>query len=408
MSLWAEASARREAAQLPGYRIRRWIWRGLQVVVAALALVLVVVGIQGCTAFGHRAQGTRKARIERSAQWRDGRFRNPQPLVNDGWLMLKGAWSASPDARPRQPPPVARGPAGRFDGLPGSGLRATWLGHSSTLIEIDGHRLLTDPVFSERASPLPWVGPQRWYPPPIPLAELPAIDAVVISHDHYDHLDLGSVRALAARDARTVFIVPLGIGAHLEYWGVPAQRIIELDWWDRTQVRDLTVVCTPARHASGRMLLDNDRKLWAGWALLGRDHRVYFSGDTGLFPAMREIGERLGPFDLTMIEVGEYNRAWPDWHIGPEQAVRAHGLVRGKVMLPVHWGLFRLAYHAWTEPIERALAAGRRAGATLVAPRPGQSFEPESPPPPEPWWPHLPVHNAEQDPIVSSQVNLGP
>jgi L-ascorbate metabolism protein UlaG (beta-lactamase superfamily) len=138
---------------------------------------------------------------------------------------------------------------------------------------------------------------------------------------------------------------------------------------------------------------------------VGPQHRVYFSGDTGLFPAMRQIGERLGPFDLTMIEVGEYNRAWPDWHIGPEQAVKAHGMVRGKVMLPVHWGLFRLAYHPWTEPIERALEAGRRAGATLVAPRPGQSFEPANPPAPDRWWPRLKVQTAEQHPIVSSQMN---
>jgi L-ascorbate metabolism protein UlaG (beta-lactamase superfamily) len=389
-------------------RARRWLWRSLQIAGAAVALVFAVVGIQGCTAFGHRAQGARRARIERSPQWLDGSFRNPQPLVNDGWLAMKGAWSASPDGRPRETPPVSHGPPGGFATLPGSGLRATWLGHSSTLIEIDGHRVLTDPVWSERASPLPWVGPGRWYAPPVPLAELPPIDAVVISHDHYDHLDLGTVRALAARDARTVFIVPLGIGAHLAYWGVAEARIVELDWWQQTRLRDLTVVCTPARHASGRMLVDNDSKLWAGWALLGHDHRVYFSGDTGLFPAMRDIGERLGPFDLTMIEIGEYNRAWPDWHSGPEQAVRAHGLVRGRVMLPVHWGLFRLAYHTWTEPIERALAAGRRAGATLVSPRPGQSFEPESPPPPARWWPRLSGHTAEQDPIVSSQVTLAP
>jgi L-ascorbate metabolism protein UlaG (beta-lactamase superfamily) len=154
------------------------------------------------------------------------------------------------------------------------------------------------------------------------------------------------------------------------------------------------------------MISDNDAKLWAGWALIGARHRVYYSGDTGLFPAMREIGARLGPFDLTMIETGQYGRGWPDWHLGPEQAIVAHGLVRGRVMLPVHWGKFVLAYHGWTEPIERVLAAAAPARATILAPRPGQSVEPEAPPPRERWWPDLPWKTAAQDPIVSTQVDL--
>jgi L-ascorbate metabolism protein UlaG (beta-lactamase superfamily) len=285
---------------------------------------------------------------------------------------------------------------------PPSGLRVTWLGHSTTLVEIDGHRVLTDPVWGERASPLPWLGPRRWYSPPLPLADVGSVDAVVISHDHYDHLDRATI--VAIKDWPTTFVVPLGLGAHLAAWGVPEARIVELDWWDRTTVRGLTIVCTPARHASGRMIVDNDAKLWAGYAFLGDRHRVYFSGDTGLFPALREIGARLGPFDLTMIEVGQYNRAWPDWHIGPEQALRAHQWARGRLMMPIHWGLFRLAYHGWTEPVERLLVAAQTAGAHVVIPRPGQSFEPASPPPIERWWPALPWKTAAQDPIVSTQV----
>jgi L-ascorbate metabolism protein UlaG (beta-lactamase superfamily) len=279
------------------------------------------------------------------------------------------------------------------------------MGHSSLLIEIDGYRVLTDPVWSHRASPLGWVGPDRWYGPLIALDELPSIDAVVISHDHYDHLDHGTIAAMKGPAwERTTFVVPLGIGAHLAHWGVPEARIAELDWWQQTRVRDLTIVCTPARHASGRLLVDNDSKLWAGYALIGSRRRAYFSGDTGLFPAMKEIGARFGPFDLTMIEVGEYNRAWPDWHIGPEQAVTAHQLVRGRLLLPIHWGLFRLAYHTWTEPIERVLVAARAAGVTLAIPRPGQSFEPAAPPPVERWWPDLPWQTAQEHPVVSTQV----
>jgi L-ascorbate metabolism protein UlaG (beta-lactamase superfamily) len=328
---------------------------------------------------------------------------NPQPLHNDGWLALKGAFSASPHGSPATPVPAVTDEGSRFARLPASGLRVTWLGHSTTLVEIDGRRVLTDPVWSERASPVGWLGPRRWYPPPLALDELPPLDAVVISHDHYDHLDRATI--LALKDRSVTFVVPLGLGAHLASWGVSEDHIVELDWWEPTTVRGLTIVCTPARHASVRMIVDSDAKLWAGYALIGDRHRVYFSGDTGLFPAMRDIGERLGPFDLTMIEAGQYNRAWPDWHSGPEQAVRAHQLVRGRLMLPIHWGLFRLAYHAWTEPPERVLAAAAPAGVAVVVPRPGQSFEPATPPPPARWWPALPWRTGAQDPIASSQMD---
>jgi L-ascorbate metabolism protein UlaG (beta-lactamase superfamily) len=255
-------------------------------------------------------------------------------------------------------------------------------------------------MWSERAGPIPWLGPKRWYAAPIELEQLPKLTAVVISHDHYDHLDYQSIRRL--NDLGVKFVVPLGIGAHLEYWGVPLSRIVELDWWEKTNVDGLDIVCTPARHASGRLLLDKDATLWAGYALLGSQHRAYYSGDTGLFPALREIGEKLGPFDVTLIETGQYHRAWPDWHIGPEQAVKAHQLVRGKVMLPVHWALFGLAFHGWTEPVERSSVAAMDRRAELATPRPGEPFEPTSKVPKARWWPPLAWDTAQQHPIVST------
>ncbi len=340
--------------------------------------------------------------MEKSRQWRDGQFHNPQPLQNSAWGSIKAMLGPAVDASPTGVVPVVSGGADRFATAPPSGLRVTWLGHSSLLVEIDGHRLLTDPIWSERPTPLTFIGPKRWYAPPIRLDELPPIDAVLISHDHYDHLDYATITAM--KDWPTTFIVPLGVGAHLAYWGVPERNIIELDWWERTRVGDLEVVCTPARHASGRTLLDNDRTLWAGYALVGVKHRAYYSGDTGLFPALDEIGAKLGPFDLTMIEVGQYHRAWPDWHIGPEQAVKAHLMLRGRVLLPIHWGLFKLAFHGWTEPMERVLAAAKLSGVTVLTPRPGQSVEPESPPPSERWWPDVAWKTAAEDPIVSTQL----
>ncbi|NMO17216.1 hypothetical protein HPC49_13135 [Pyxidicoccus fallax] len=382
----------------------RWLGRVALGLGALLAVAVVAALVDGWRAFGQRADGERRVRMEKSPQWGgDGRFVNPQPLKNDFWGSVTGAFKASAYGSPSTPMPTVRAGRERFATPPATGLRVTWLGHSTLLVEVDGYRILTDPVWGERASPLSTVGPKRWYEPLVALDELPKLDAVVISHDHYDHLDEPTITAMKGWDTR--FIVPLGVGAHLAYWGVPAERIVELDWWERTKVGGLEIVATPSRHASGRLVIDNDATLWASYALIGPQHRVWFSGDTGLFPAMRDIGERLGPFDVTMIESGAYGSAWPDWHLGPEQAVRAHQMVKGRVLLPVHWGLFNLAFHGWTEPVERVLVASQRVGVTTVVPKPGQSFEPEALPEFVRWWPELPWQTAEQNPIVASQVD---
>jgi L-ascorbate metabolism protein UlaG (beta-lactamase superfamily) len=375
-------------------------------ILAALASLLVLgalfLVIDGWKSFGSSARGERLSRMQASPRYRDGVFTNPQPLWND----FKASLSAITDAsnysspEPSAPPAILRGDGKRFLQPPASGLRVTWLGHSTLLIEIDGQRILTDPIFGERASPYDWVGPKRWYEPPIPLGELPAVDAVLISHDHYDHLQRETIEAI--RGWQTTFITPLGVGAHLEYWGVPPERIVELDWWQSRRVGELEIVCSPARHASGRHLFDQNETLWAGYALVGPRHRAFFSGDTGMFPGLKEIGERLGPFDVTMIEVGAYNRAWPDWHIGPEQAVQAQRMLRGKLLLPIHWGLWNLAAHGWTEPAERVLAEAARQQAAVTIPRPGQSIEPSAPPPLERWWPDVPWQTAAEHPIVST------
>jgi L-ascorbate metabolism protein UlaG (beta-lactamase superfamily) len=384
-------------------RLRRLVGRALLLL---LSVIVVAGGVATALAWrglGHRASGERRTRMERSPEWHAGHFENPQPLVNDLWGGLVAMRDASPVSAPTAPLSPQNIDPARFASAPASGLRITWMGHSTTLVEIDGVTLLLDPVWSTRPSPLSMIGPARWYPPLIALDKLPRIDAVLISHDHYDHLDQPTVAALSAAGAQ--FIVPLGIGAHLEYWGVPRARIVELDWWERTKVGALDVVSTPARHASGRMLIDNNATLWNGFAMIGAQHRVYYSGDTGLFPAMREIGAKLGPFDCTLIEIGQYHRAWPDWHIGPEQALEAHAMVRGRVLLPVHWGLFRLAYHGWTEPIERIMAGAAVSGAVVATPAPGESVEPTLPVVTKRWWPTLPWETAVQHPIVSTQMD---
>jgi L-ascorbate metabolism protein UlaG (beta-lactamase superfamily) len=375
--------------------------------VAWLSLLLALAGVlaiaSGWRAFGKRPAGARKVRMQSSPNWKDGRFENPEPMRNQYWRAALDVVNKSAHTTPDAPVPVEQVDPRRFATPPATGLRVTWFGHSSFLVEVEGRRVLVDPHFGPRTSPMTWSGPRRWYGPLIPIGELPPPDAVLISHDHYDHLDHRTL--LAMKDWRTTFVVPLGVGAHLEYWGVPAARIVELDWWERTAVAGLQIVATPARHISGRTFGIGDAgTLWAGFAILGAERRAYYSGDTGLFRGIKEIGERLGPFDVTILEAGAYGRTWPDWHLGPEQAVRAHQLVRGNVLVPAHWGLFTLAYHTWTEPADRVLAAAARAGVTTAVPKPGQSIEPLALPPFDKWWPQLPGKTAEEDPIVSSRT----
>ncbi len=375
-----------------------------------LLQALVAAYFTGWTAMGVQASGTRLARMEASEYWQDGHFVDVLPRVDPAFFAAARAWMSggSPHSVPAATPPVVHRVAADFAEPPAGGLRITWLGHSTLLVEIDGRRVLIDPVWGKRASPFNWLGPERFFPPPLDFDDLPPLDAVVISHDHYDHLDFPTIRRLAASDVP--FIVPLGVGAHLEHWGVPAGRITELEWWQEQTIGDLRLVATPARHFSGRSVLmrDRDCTLWAGWALLGPRHRIYYSGDTAMFPGFTDIGERLGPFDVTMIESGAYNAMWADVHLGPEQAVQAHTMVRGGLMIPVHWGLFDLALHSWTEPIERVLVAARQQGVAVATPLPGGSVVPGAVPMPAHWWPSTPWQTAAEAPVVSSHLSTVP
>lgn len=324
----------------------------------------------------------------RSPNYRDGVFHNLEraAMVNmdreQRRLMVRELFADRMGRRPAAPIPLDV-PDFSVDVEP---LAVTWLGHATALVEIDGYRVLTDPVWSERCSPSDAVGPRRLHPPPVGIAELPAADAIVVSHDHYDHLDIDTVTALA-RSQRAPFVVPLGVGAHLRAWGIPPERVIELDWDENTTLGDLTVTCTPARHFSGRFLTRN-QTLWASWVIAGPDHRVYFGGDSGYTGSFSTIGAQHGRFDVTLLPIGAYNTAWPDVHMNPEEAVQAHldlNASASGLLVPIHWGTFRLAPHRWAEPVERLLVAADAAGLATAVPKPGGSVRLDAAAPTA-WW----------------------
>ncbi|MFJ3582469.1 MBL fold metallo-hydrolase [Streptomyces sp. NPDC090127] len=345
-------------------------------------------------AFGADPAGERLARIRRSPNFADGVFRNPVAARTrpSGSTVDFAKIYFQKEARARRAPagaiPVHATTLADLAKPPVSGLRITWMGHSSVLAEIDGRRVLFDPVWGDRCSPFAFAGPKRLHPVPVPLAALGPVDVVVISHDHYDHLDLPTIKALATTD--TLFAVPLGVGAHLERWGVPASRLRELDWNESTEVGELRLTATPARHFCGRGLRNTQHTLWASWVVEGPAHRIYHSGDTGYFPGFAEIGAAHGPFDVTMIQIGAYSEYWPDIHMTPAEGVQAHLDLQGGrphgVLLPIHWGTFNLAPHAWAEPGEWTGDAGEELGQQVAAPRPGEPFEPSGTLPADPWW----------------------
>jgi len=340
---------------------------------------------------GRKPQGARLERIKASPRWAGEQFRNLHPIIaglrdpNASMPTLHEFLCGGERRVPRGPLP-SMNPLETWAKPAASRLRATWLGHSTVLIEIDGLRVLTDPVWGTRASPSRLAGPKRFQPVPVPLGALPPLDLVIVSHDHYDHLDYPTIRKLSKSDVP--FVTSLGVGAHLEAWGVPPERIVELDWWESHRLPNtgLTVTAAPSQHFSGRRLNERNTSLWSSLVIRSQRHAVFFSGDTGLTTEYQTIRERLGPFDLVMLEVGAFHPAWGDMHLGPQHALEALALLGGGAFLPVHWGTFSLAMHAWDQPAETLLELGPKTGARLVMPRLGEPVEPAHAQGVEPWW----------------------
>ena len=357
--------------------------------------------------FGAKPRGERLARVLGSKQFHDGQFENTVPVrtMKSGTALstMREYMFGDAERSPSGPLPQVD-PREAWREKSRSGLRATWISHSTVLLEISGLRVLTDPVFSERASPSQRVGPKRFVPAPIALRDLPKLDAVVISHDHYDHLDTQAVKTLAALDVP--IFTSLGVGAHLEAWGVKPARITELDWWESATLKGtaLTVTATPARHFSGRGPRMTNSTLWSSMVIQTPEHRVFFSGDTGPTPEFKDVRAKVGPFDLVMLEVGAWHPAWGDIHLGPEHALEAFEMLGGGALLPVHWGTFNLALHAWNEPLETLTALAAPRGVTVLSPRQGGSVEPAHPPPLDPWWRIPGRATSKQKPLLTPDL----
>lgn len=313
---------------------------------------------------------------QKGARFDGKHFLNPVPteVMGPGAMpkILQEYLKPHPNREPATPPgPFSVDPKFLAQ-APGDDIAVTWLGHSTVLFSINGKRFLTDPVWYQRVSPVSFAGPKRFFNVPVALSELPPLDFILLSHDHYDHLDKGAILYLTSK--KIPVITMLGVGKRLRNWGVDASLIIELDWWQEKKLGDgfkLTVL--PARHFSGRSLVDRFTTLWGSFAINGPKHNLYFGADSGYYEGFKKIGDALGPFDLTMLEIGAYNKLWADIHMGPENAAQAQLDVKGNLLLPLHWGTFALAFHSWTEPIERLLVAAANKSIPLLVPAPGET-----------------------------------
>ena len=375
-------------------RLRRLMLSGI-----TLALIASCLQLSGCEQFGARPEGDAYLRVSQSENYDASidQFVNLDPDVLDEMSENMSFWS-DPAAflksgfaffsnknqtRPDQPLPEVRSLPDDFGDSAGN-VKFTWLGHATVLMSIDNKTILVDPTFSPSAAPVSWAV-KRFQPPAIDIESLPKIDAIIISHDHYDHLDMDTIKHFIATEA--TFFVPLGVGAHLIRWGVPASRITELDWWQSTRLDGLEFICMPAQHFSGRIgLFHNQTSLWASWMVKSSASSVYFSGDSGYADHYRLIGERYGPFDLVFMDAGQYNPRWRQVHNLPDEAVQAFEDLRGKAMVPTGWGMFTLALHDWFEPAVLVDRMGAERGLDVIIPRLGALVDMSARRPPDRWW----------------------
>ncbi|MCL6265904.1 MBL fold metallo-hydrolase [Flagellimonas myxillae] len=351
-------------------------------IIIALLIVAYMAFVNFYPSFGGNVSKERQTMYASSNQFGEGKFKNTKDVPKDPsfsetlTIARKFFFTKVEDGRPSEATPLHT-----VDSISiashTNGTRLMWYGHSAFLLQMEGKNILIDPMLGDVPAPHPLLGGNRFNKElPITIEKLPKIDAVLISHDHYDHLDYGSIKKLKDKVGR--FYVPLGVGVHLEAWDVPKDKIEELDWWQDVTLDGLQFVCTPAQHFSGRKLNNGQSTLWSSWVIKSEKERIFFSGDSGYSDHFKQIGETHGPFDFAMLECGQYNKLWPDIHMFPEETALAGVDLNAKMIMPIHWGAFKLALHSWTDPIERVTKKANELGIPLIAPEIGAMIELDS------------------------------
>ena len=367
-------------------------------VITIISFALLILVVSRCEQFGAIPKGEYLKVIEASPHYDNDKdvFVNRRPDILDTMTVGQDFWKDplgkntpnflfnNNQTEPPGPLPEVRDANLTAFEDSGDAIKFIWLGHSTILLSVDNQTILIDPIFSDHASPIP-IAAKRFQPPAIDITDLPPIDYIIISHDHYDHLDMGTVKYFINSEAE--FLTPLGVGSHLRHWGLEASRITELDWWQDVQFEKLRFIATPSQHFSGRIgLIHNEKTLWASWIIEGQDDSVFFSGDSGYDTHYKDIGERYGPFDLIFMENGQYNESWQAVHNLPKEAVAAFEDLGGRYLVPVHWGMFNLSVHNWYDPPNEITRLSREKTIDLITPRLGQLISLDNPPLYDQWW----------------------
>ncbi|WP_348637337.1 MBL fold metallo-hydrolase [Aquimarina sp. 2201CG14-23] len=355
-----------------------------------IGIIVIILFINISPQFGGKPTEEQKAIYAASKNYKDEKFVNTNEVqldmsLKDMGKSLVGYFKSNPNTIPKENLAVEKIDSLNIATYKGKS-RLIWFGHSTFLMQIDNKNILIDPMLGEVPAPHPMLGSKRFSKElPIQIEKIPEIDAVLISHDHYDHLDYGSIKKL--KNKVKMFYTPLGVGVHLQEWGIEKERIVELDWWQETELDGIRFICTPAQHFSGRGLTDRTKTLWSSWVIKSSTDNIFFSGDSGYADHFKEIGNTYGPFDFAMIECGQYNEMWPDIHMFPEETVQAGLDVKAKKIMPIHWGAFKLAMHTWTDPIERVTKKATELNANIIVPKIGTSiFLDEDTKVEEEWW----------------------
>lgn len=359
-------------------------------IIVALVVLTAIIFTNTSPEFGGKVSKEQQLEFEKTGHYEQGKFVNLIPSEMEiGLKDFPGLIYQQIKGDPARQPAI-KFPVEKIDSLeivnkPDSITRITWFGHSAFLIEIAGKKILLDPMFGQVPSPISWLGKPRYSNGlPIDIDKLPEIDAIIMSHDHYDHLDYGSIMKLKQKTKK--FYMPLGVGVHFKKWGVEDSRIHELDWWQDIILDSLKFTCTPARHFSGRGMFDRAATLWASWVIEGGGKNIYFSGDSGYGPHFKEIGDKFGSFDFAMMECGQYGEKWTAIHMLPEQTIQAAKDINAKAMMPIHWGAFTLAFHSWIDPVVRASKKAKEMNVPFYTPKIGEPIILEQPIPSSRWW----------------------